>query len=37
MAVADMVERHPWLDETGTIPVEVIGGDPGRRATPTPA
>ena len=24
--VADMVERHPWLDESGTIPVQVTGG-----------
>jgi hypothetical protein len=24
--VADMVARLPWLDETGTLPVEVIGG-----------
>jgi hypothetical protein len=23
--VADMIERQPWLDESGTIPVEVIG------------
>ena len=23
--VADMVERQPWLDETGAFPVEVIG------------
>jgi hypothetical protein len=28
--VADMVARQPWLDETGTIPVEVIGGGPAR-------
>ncbi len=24
--VADMVAREPWLDETGTIPVEVVKG-----------
>jgi hypothetical protein len=24
--VADMVERQPWLDDTGEFPVEVIGG-----------
>ena len=23
--VSDMIERQPWLDESGTIPVEVIG------------
>jgi Transmembrane protein of unknown function (DUF3556) len=23
--VSDMVERQPWLDETGSFPVEVIG------------
>jgi hypothetical protein len=25
VAVADMVVRQPWLDDTGTLPVEVIG------------
>ncbi len=25
--VADMIERQPWLDQTGTLPVEVIGAD----------
>jgi hypothetical protein len=28
--VADMVERQPWLEETGTIPVEVISGRTSR-------
>ena len=37
VAVADMVEQHPWLDETGTIPVVVKGGDTGLRGTPSPA
>jgi len=24
--VSDMIERQPWLDRSGTIPVEVVGG-----------
>ncbi len=33
--VKDMVERQPWLDETGTFPVEVIGsGPPAQAAAP---
>jgi hypothetical protein len=31
--VADMVARQPWLDETGTIPVRVIGVGTARPAT----
>ncbi len=30
--VKDMVERQPWLDETGTFPVEVIGSSAPRPA-----
>jgi hypothetical protein len=33
--VADMIERQPWLDASGTIPVEVIGN--AARGTPAPA
>lgn len=32
--VADMVERQPWLDETGTFPVEVVGGGAVRPVGP---
>jgi hypothetical protein len=35
--VADMIERQPWLDETGTIPVQVIGGATLGGAVPTAA
>ncbi len=31
VAIADMLERLPWLGESGDYPVEVIGGR-GRRA-----
>jgi Transmembrane protein of unknown function (DUF3556) len=35
--VADMVERQPWLDETGTLPVEVIDSSrPPRRSAAAP-
>ncbi|MBA2763829.1 MAG: DUF3556 domain-containing protein, partial [Thermoleophilaceae bacterium] len=34
--VADMVERHPWLDPSETFPVEVIGGGGGGSAAPPP-
>ncbi len=30
--VKDMVERQPWLDETGSFPVEVIGSAPAAQA-----
>ncbi|MEA2374065.1 MAG: hypothetical protein QOD53_528 [Thermoleophilaceae bacterium] len=32
--IADMVARQPWLDETGTIPVEVLGGARARPPGP---
>jgi Transmembrane protein of unknown function (DUF3556) len=30
--VADMVERQPWLDQTGVFPVEVVGSGAARPA-----
>jgi hypothetical protein len=30
--VADMVERQPWLDQTGGFPVEVVGSRAARPA-----
>jgi hypothetical protein len=32
--VKDMVERQPWLDDTGTLPVEVIGSSALQPAAP---
>ncbi len=32
--VADMVERQPWLEESGAFPVEVIGSAPTAAAAP---
>ncbi len=34
--VAEMVKRQPWLDETGTIPVEVIAGSAAALPTGSP-
>ncbi|MGI8512275.1 MAG: DUF3556 domain-containing protein, partial [Solirubrobacteraceae bacterium] len=36
VSVSDMVERQPWLDESKTIPVEVIGASQRGRGEPTP-